>query len=79
MRLSKELGTRHRAGIGISEMSDSLTIIVSEETGKVSIAKDGKLIRNIDGDYLRAKLVELQRKDANNNKKIKLWKGRSKR
>lgn len=78
MRLSKELGTRHRAGIGISEMSDSLTIIVSEETGKVSIAKDGKLIRNIDGDYLRAKLVELQRKDANNNKKIKLWKGRSK-
>ena len=79
MRLSKELGTRHRAGIGISEMSDSLTIVVSEETGKVSIAKDGKLIRNIDGDYLRAKLVELQRKDANNNKKIKLWKGRSKR
>ena len=78
MRLSKELGTRHLAGIGISEMSDSLTIIVSEETGKVSIAKDGKLIRNIDGDYLRAKLVELQRKDANNNKKIKLWKGRSK-
>ena len=78
MRLSKELGTRHRAGIGISEMSDSLTIVVSEETGKVSIAKDGKLIRNIDGDYLRAKLVELQRKDANNNKKIKLWKGRSK-
>lgn len=78
MRLSKELGTRHRAGIGISEMSDSLTIIVSEETGKVSIAKDGKLIRNIDGDYLRAKLVELQRKDANNGKKIKLWKGRSK-
>ena len=74
MRLSKELGTRHRAGIGISEMSDSLTIIVSEETGKVSIAKDGKLIRNIDGDYLRAKLVELQRKDANNNKKIKILK-----
>ncbi|MDF2844327.1 MAG: putative rane protein, partial [Herbinix sp.] len=51
MQLSKELGTRHRAGVGISEVSDSLTIIVSEETGKVSIAKGGKLIRNVDGDY----------------------------
>ncbi len=77
MRLSKDLGTRHRAGIGVSEMSDSMTIIVSEETGKVSIAKDGKLIRNIDGDYLRTKLVEAQKKSTD-NKKIKLWKGRLK-
>lgn len=77
MRLSKDLGTRHRAGIGVSEMSDSLTIIVSEETGKVSIAKDGKLIRNIDGDYLRAKLVEAQKKETE-DKKIRLWKGRFK-
>lgn len=77
MQLSKDLGTRHRAGIGISEVSDSLTIIVSEETGKVSIAMGGKLIRNIDGDYLRTKLVVAQRK-AIETKKIKLWKGRSK-
>ena len=77
MQLSKDLGTRHRAGIGISEVSDSLTIIVSEETGKVSIAKAGKLIRNVDGDYLRKKLVEAQNKTTE-IKKIKLWKGRSK-
>ena len=77
MQLSKDLGTRHRAGIGISEVSDSLTIIVSEETGKVSIAKDGKLIRNIDGDYLRSKLVIAQRK-TKETKKLKLWRGRFK-
>lgn len=77
MQLSKDLGTRHRAGIGISEVSDSLTIIVSEETGKVSIAKGGKLIRNVDGDYLRTKLVDAQRK-TNEAKKLKLWKGRIK-
>jgi len=77
MQLSKDLGTRHRAGIGISEVSDSLTIIVSEETGKVSIAKGGKLIRNVDGDYLRARLVDAQGKTIE-TKKLKLWKGRNK-
>lgn len=77
MQLSKDLGTRHRAGIGISEVSDSLTIIVSEETGKVSIAKGGKLIRNVDGDYLRVKLVEAQKKSTE-AKKLKLWRGRIK-
>ncbi|MBH1940375.1 TIGR00159 family protein [Mobilitalea sibirica] len=77
MQLSKDLGTRHRAGIGISEVSDSLTIIISEETGKVSLAKGGKLIRNIDGDYLRSKLTDAQKKTTE-AKKIKLWKGRIK-
>jgi diadenylate cyclase len=77
MHLSKELGTRHRAGIGVSEVSDSLTIIVSEETGKVSIATGGTLIRNVDGDYLRNKIATLQNK-VTDVKKIKLWKGRSK-
>ena len=75
MQLSKDLGTRHRAGIGISEVCDSLTIIVSEETGKVSIAKGGKLIRNVDGDYLRSKLEEAQKKSGEVNK-LKIWKGR---
>lgn len=75
MQLSKDLGTRHRAGIGVSEVSDSLTIIVSEETGKVSIATGGTLIRNVDADYLRSKLNILQNKGTE-TKKIKLWKGR---
>ena len=44
---SKDLGTRHRAGVGISEVSDCITLIVSEETGEVSIAKSGKLYRDI--------------------------------
>lgn len=58
--LSKELGTRHRAGVGISEVSDSLTVIVSEETGKISIAIGGKLLRNVDGDLLKKKISEIQ-------------------
>ena len=49
MDLSKELGTRHRAGAGISEATDAFVIIVSEETGKVSIAHNGQLVRNVDG------------------------------
>ncbi len=76
MRLSKELGTRHRAGVGISEVTDSFTIIVSEQTGKVSIARNGTLISNIDGDYLRMKLQEIQKdkSKASAVKKKPLWK-----
>ncbi len=77
MQLSKDLGTRHRAGIGISEVSDSLTIIVSEETGKVSVAQGGKLVRNVDGDFLRTKLITAQKKTSD-VKRLKLWKGRIK-
>ncbi|MCD8365580.1 MAG: diadenylate cyclase CdaA [Clostridiales bacterium] len=57
MGLSKELGTRHRAALGVSEVSDSVTIVVSEETGTVSIAIDGTLYRNVDADFLRSKLM----------------------
>lgn len=58
--LSKELGTRHRAAIGISEVSDSLTIVVSEETGRVSVAYRGEIFRNLDAEGLRAKLQQFQ-------------------
>ena len=68
MHLSKELGTRHRAGIGVSEITDCLTIIVSEETGKVSLAMGGTLIRNVDGDYLKNKILTLQNKAADTKK-----------
>ncbi|SDB06288.1 diadenylate cyclase CdaA [Eubacterium oxidoreducens] len=59
MQLSKELGTRHRAAVGISEVSDSLTIVVSEETGQVSIAHHGKIERDIDPEYLRSELKNI--------------------
>jgi diadenylate cyclase len=53
---SKELGTRHRAAIGITEETDAVAVIVSEETGVISIAMDGKITRNLDGITLRASL-----------------------
>lgn len=62
MNLSKELGTRHRAGVGVSEVTDSLTIIVSEETGNISLAFKGKLDRNVSQKQLRDRLTQLQNK-----------------
>jgi len=62
MSLSKDLGTRHRAGVGISEVTDSLTIIVSEETGKVSVAYGGELERGLDAQRLRERLSVFQNK-----------------
>lgn len=61
MLLSKELGTRHRAGVGISEVSDSITLIVSEETGMISIAHDGMLFRGLSQEELREKLSTLMK------------------
>lgn len=57
--LSKELGTRHRAGLGISEHSDAIAIIVSEETGVISTAKDGRLSRYLDAKTLKEMLTNL--------------------
>ena len=62
MLLSKELGTRHRAGVGISEVSDSVTLIVSEETGMISIAHDGMLFRGLNAEELREQLGKLMKK-----------------
>ncbi len=69
-KMDKDLGTRHRAGVGISEVTDSLTIIVSEETGKISVAYRGTLDRDINADELRARLVKLQDKDVSDRKGI---------
>ncbi len=63
LRISKDLGTRHRAAVGISEVGDSLTIVVSEETGRVSIAMGGELYRNVDAEFLKNKLAYIQRRE----------------
>ncbi|MDE6882675.1 MAG: diadenylate cyclase CdaA [Lachnospiraceae bacterium] len=76
MALSKDLGTRHRAGVGISEVTDSLTVIVSEETGKISVAYNGRLERALDAERLKSRLAEIQDKPVE-EKKRKLWKGRT--
>ena len=75
--LSKELGTRHRAGVGISEITDSLTIIVSEETGKISVAYEGELERNLDADYLRDRMHKILNNPVEEHKNLRIWKGRS--
>jgi diadenylate cyclase len=56
--ISKELGTRHRAAIGVSELTDVISVIVSEETGQVSLAMEGEIIRDLKEEQLLAKLYE---------------------
>ncbi|MCC8067095.1 MAG: diadenylate cyclase CdaA, partial [Clostridiales bacterium] len=74
MMLNKALGTRHRAGVGISEETDSLTVIVSEETGAISVAYKGELMHGISTDELKRQLVIAQNKSVA-PRKFKLWKG----
>ena len=59
----KDLGTRHRAGIGMSENSDALVVVVSEETGCISVALDGKLTRNYNKETLMGMMKEHLMKD----------------
>lgn len=72
--INKALGTRHRAAIGVSEVSDSITIIVSEETGAVSLAHNGGIIRNVSREHFVEKIEEISRKETITSK-IKWWKG----
>lgn len=73
--LGKELGTRHRAGIGITEHSDAVAIIVSEETGIISVAHDGVLTRYLDEKKLRALLMELCSPERAEGFSLLSWKG----
>ena len=57
--LSRDLGTRHRAALGVSEGTDAIALIVSEETGIISIARGGKMIRHLDAEALRKVLGEM--------------------
>jgi diadenylate cyclase len=75
-RLSKQLGTRHRAAVGISEVSDALVICVSEETGNVSYAKGGSITRAVSQMELRAQLAQIRNTTEENTKKFTLKKGR---
>ena len=76
MRLSKELGTRHRAAVGMSDVNDSMTVIVSEETGLISVAYNGVLARGLNAEELESQLTTIQNKPVEEEKKRKFWKGK---
>ena len=78
MELGKELGTRHRAGVGVSEATDSLTLIVSEETGKISVAYGGELERGVDSDRLKERLRLIQNKPPEEHRHKSAWRGKAK-
>lgn len=76
--ISKEVGTRHRAGVGISEVTDSVTVIVSEQTGKISITVGGRMERGFGGEELKKRLMELTNltEDTGRSKRKKKGKGK---
>lgn len=78
MGLSKDLGTRHRAAVGMSEVSDALVVVVSEETGAVSVAQGGILDRKVTREELREKLIHIQNRKTETGRFVSMWKGRQK-
>ncbi len=75
MMISKDLGTRHRAAVGISEVTDSLTIVISEETGRVSVVEGGMLRRVSDGEALRKELGQIEKQEEPGGTRFKILKG----
>lgn len=78
MMISKDLGTRHRAAVGISEVTDSITVVVSEETGRVSIVENGNLRRISDAETLRTALARMEEQEDTGSNRFKIWKGKRK-
>lgn len=78
MMISKDLGTRHRAAVGISEVTDSVTVVVSEETGRVSLVEGGRLRRIEDAETLKAALSALEEQEVSGSSRFRIWKGKRK-
>lgn len=77
LEISKELGTRHRAAIGVTEVTDAMVVVVSEETGKISFVRNGRISRGIDIEALN-KILGASRSRKKHERKLVLWKGKMK-
>ena len=82
MEISKDLGTRHRAAIGISEVTDALVLVVSEENGIISSVRNGKIRRGLDAEIIKKILISTRKKKRTERRRAEIkkaiWKGRGK-